>query len=351
MKTIELRFFRVVSMLAILLLVVAYATPSRGAVEPFVSDDFNRCSLDTSVWTYEKAMGLPDVLISGSYSGNSAVVLSVPSGQDYTFSGKNKRAPRIMQTASDTSFEVEVKFNSPLGQQPAGTFNIQGILVRDAVSVPGKTKWLRFDLNTNSTNINYYIGYFDETGELHGLIGPKSLGTQMDASPLYLRVKYDQPTGTWSLGYAFSDPANFQYPYSFQEGNTADPVGGFTFQPTGIGVFAASTSPDDTGTPAGIITEVDYFKSLSNTAFVDDPIKLTVQKVGSGAVNQQCTDNQVTLTALPSPGATFTGWSGDMVSTQAAITLPMTKSYAVTATFSGQPLEQPYKIRLPVIFN
>jgi hypothetical protein len=314
-----------------------------------MSDDFNRCGLDTTVWTFERATGLPDIFSEGAYTGDSSIALSVPQGQDNTFSGKNKRAPRIMQSTSDTSFEVEVKFSTPLGQTPTGTYNIQGILLRDAASVPGKTKWLRFDLNTTATTINYYIGYFDENGSLHGVIPVRNISAQVNASPLYLRVKYDQSTGTWSIGYALSNPSAFQYVYSFKEAEVTNPAGGFTFQPTGIGVFTASTSPDDTGIPPGFQSKIDYFKDLSNIAFADDAIKLTVNKVGSGSVNQQCIDNQVTLTAVPAPGATFIGWSGDVTGSQNPITLPMTQSYNVTANFDGEPIVLPFKTYLPTI--
>ncbi|HWC75043.1 MAG TPA: M6 family metalloprotease domain-containing protein [Gemmatimonadales bacterium] len=44
---------------------------------------------------------------------------------------------------------------------------------------------------------------------------------------------------------------------------------------------------------------------------------------------------QVTLTATANPGITFGGWSGDTVSTNAVLALPMGRPYTVTATFGA----------------
>jgi uncharacterized repeat protein (TIGR02543 family) len=43
--------------------------------------------------------------------------------------------------------------------------------------------------------------------------------------------------------------------------------------------------------------------------------------------------SQVTLTATPSPGWYFVGWSGDINSTQNPITFTITKNMNITATF------------------
>jgi hypothetical protein len=349
MKAIGRPIFRVCTLVSMVLFALAFAMPTLSAAEAFQSDDFNQCGLNTSIWTFENPGNAPALTVNGAYSGSSALVMTVPSGQDMTFSGKNTKVPRIMQSATDTSFEVEVKFNSALGQTPGDTYNIQGILVRDTTSVPGKTKWLRFDLDTNSTSINYYVAYFDENGVLHGITGPQIISSQMSANPLYLRVKYDQPTGTWSVGYALTDPAAFRYKFDFTEATAPNVTGGFTFNVTGMGVFAGSTSPGGTGTPPGITSNIDYFKSMTNASFANDAIKLTVQKVGPGNVNQTCSGNQIGLTAVPNQGVTFSGWSGDVTSTQAKINLTMTKSFNVTATFNGVPVDLPFKYYIPVV--
>jgi len=43
--------------------------------------------------------------------------------------------------------------------------------------------------------------------------------------------------------------------------------------------------------------------------------------------------SSVTLTATPNAGARFAGWSGDTTARSAVLTLPMARSYNVTATF------------------
>jgi hypothetical protein len=71
-----------------------------------------------------------------------------------------------------------------------------------------------------------------------------------------------------------------------------------------------------------------------------ETFNLTINTTGDGTVNKnpnQATytyGTNVTLTATPTSGASFLGWSGDASGTELSITINMTSNKAVTATFS-----------------
>lgn len=354
MKMMGKLFLRIPGVLMTVLLTIIAAVPMNATVsaspilaaEAFQSDDFNRCSLNTSLWTFAPTgqASIPAPFITGAYTGTSALVLTVPPGQEYTFSNTNKLAPRIMQPATDTDFQLEVKFDSPLGTPPAGSWTIQGILVEDT-STPGQTRWLRFDLDTNGSTIKFFIGYIDEAGALHSIIGPNDLAIPSSTSPLYEAVSYVQSTGTWTFAYRAGDADTWHTKKTFTE--TVDLAGLLTtdFKVSNVGAFAGSTGT----TPPGIVSKVDYFKSRTLAGFVNDANTLHVSVNGSGTVSQSCSQNSVTLTAKPSTGASFLNWTGlDTPSSQNPVVVTMTKPYNIIANFSGSNIPKPFHLYLPV---
>ncbi|MCB0296870.1 MAG: hypothetical protein KDG51_16885, partial [Calditrichaeota bacterium] len=72
------------------------------------------------------------------------------------------------------------------------------------------------------------------------------------------------------------------------------------------------------------------------------PFDLNITTTGSGSVDlnpaggSYNTVTTVTLTAIPDPGYTFVGWSGDLSGTLNPETLYMDRDYAVTANFIPQ---------------
>jgi hypothetical protein len=347
---------RITTTVIMLMLALAVAMPHNASVTAaaaVANDDFNRCSLDTTVWTFENPGGFPSPSIAGRFEGNSALRLSVPAGAQASFSNTNRNAPRVMQTVTDTDQSVEVKFNSPLGRATTGAWKIQGLLFRDTTSVPGSTRWLRFELNTNAASINYYVGYLDEANVLHKVSGPNVIAgndTAVNTAPLYLRVRYVKATNTWSVGYRLGDGSAYPDRFTFTESAGMPGLTG-DFVLSGAGVFAGQTGTN----PPGITALVDYFKNTADTLAEDaNAIKVTKAGTGQGSVNwpagAPCSGNRVTLTATPAAGSRFTSWTGSVTSTQPTIELVMTQPYNLTATFTGgDPVEQPFKFLVPYI--
>lgn len=74
------------------------------------------------------------------------------------------------------------------------------------------------------------------------------------------------------------------------------------------------------------------------------PVNLTVNTTGNGTVNRSdpgpyVTDDVVTLTAVPADGWKFAGWSGDVTSNSAQITITLDEDKTVMATFTQVPPE------------
>jgi hypothetical protein len=82
---------------------------------------------------------------------------------------------------------------------------------------------------------------------------------------------------------------------------------------------------------------------ISEQAIHDLPYNLAVSLVGGGSVVKQPDQpayyygDEVALSASPDPGWSFTGWSGDVVSSDNPLTLTISADAVVTATFEQAP--------------
>jgi uncharacterized repeat protein (TIGR02543 family) len=120
---------------------------------------------------------------------------------------------------------------------------------------------------------------------------------------------------------------------------TADPGWSFTGW---SGDLSSSTNP---------ITVTMTGNRVITATFTQDEYTLTVSTVGSGSVDRDPDqapyhyDDVVTLTATANTGWTFDSWSGDLSGTTNPITVTMTGSRVITATFTEDKLQ----IFLPVI--
>lgn len=95
----------------------------------------------------------------------------------------------------------------------------------------------------------------------------------------------------------------------------------------------------------------EYMRGFLQSYFnLNDPISLTLKTVGQGKIKLTAhafvsgdwtgsyfQDVPVTLTAVPTNGHPFTGWSGSATGTDLQITLPMSQASQLTATFGTDP--------------
>ena len=90
-------------------------------ITPIVSDDFNNLSLNTSLWTVVNPKGDAAITIIGNGTSDALLSIAVPGGKEHDVWNGNY-APRVMQSVSNTNFEIELKFQS----QPTSAYQIQG---------------------------------------------------------------------------------------------------------------------------------------------------------------------------------------------------------------------------------
>jgi len=293
------------------------------------SDDFNACTLDEELWEFIDPLEDATWAMTGTHTQDAWVYISVPGGASHDLREDGPNAPRIMQPANDTDFEVEVKFESELTEQ----FQTQGVMVKE-----DSNHFLRFEFYSNGTDTKIYAASLTD-----GSATPHEDSVISDGAPLYMRVKREGDEWTQSYSY---------------DGESWTPSAPFThtLSVTAVGAYAgnAGTTSDNAPAHTGLI---DYF---FNTAFPIAPEDadrntVTANTVGNGVVNKEpnkttydC-DEDVTLTAIPGTGWSFSDWSGDLSGVTdpvtETITVTMTGSRVITATFT----QDGSQIFLPII--
>ena len=85
------------------------------------SDDFSGTDLNTEIWSFINPLNDADVSLNGTQA-----LISIPAtGAVHDVWTNENTLPRIVQYVNDTDFEVEAKFESPIGRR----IQSQGILV------------------------------------------------------------------------------------------------------------------------------------------------------------------------------------------------------------------------------
>ena len=292
----------------------------------FASDDFDTCSLDTDLWEFVNPLGDAALTMTGTHTQDAWVSISVPAGVRHSMSSSNRDAPRIMQRVSDTDFEIEVKFESVL----TATNQIQGVLVEQERD----QHFLRFDFFSSSSDVRIFAAVYDD-GSLSQQIN--NVITHTNVAPQYMRVRREGDQ--WTQSYSF-DGEHWTTSGSFQHVLTVNKVGAF--------VGNSGDNPAHTAF-------IDYFFNAGSPVAPEDGDRniLTVNIAGSGTVAKY-PDQQtyrcgqvVTLTAMASRGWTFDRWNGDLVGSTNPVTLTMTGSRVVTATFTS--ISDMHEIFLPYV--
>ncbi len=292
-----------------------------------ISDDFNACALDTSLWTFVNPVG------DGSYEMNGTqLLLHVPAGVSHNIWNEGNRSVRVMQPTQNVDFEIVAKFESVVTDR----FQMQGILVEQ-----DSNNLLRFEVHHDGTSNKLYVAQF-EAGK------PKAILTKtlQQSTPSHLRVT--RVGSQWSFSYS-DDGTTWVSGGSFNQALTV----------TKSGVFGANHGTSNIPAHTAI---VDYFFNTAAPIVPEDGNTLggftvTTTKVGEGTVTvspakptYSCGE-KVTLTAKPAAGWTFSGWSGDLSGSNPTQELTISRSYAITATFIKQGQGGSYKTYLPMVID
>jgi regulation of enolase protein 1 (concanavalin A-like superfamily) len=198
-----------------------------------VSDDFSSGTLNTHLWTVVDPQmdGTAEVM-------NEALELLVPSGQAHDPWTPENTSLRVMQTAANEDFSIEVKFNSA---PTVGQVNqIQGILVQQDLS-----NYIRFDAYSDGTTLSVFSAALIDDAPQQ----PVPVNEQVAITPLFLRLTR---TGD-----------QFTVEYSDDGSTYIEPTGSpFTQALTvsAVGVFAGNAGMDPAHTAV-----VDYFRNVTQT--------------------------------------------------------------------------------------
>ncbi len=293
----------------------------------FVSDDFNRCELGDP-WTVVDPYGDGgDAVLSGGYTGNSGVAISVLGGFEHEIWNGFIGATHILQPAPNADLTVEARFDSNL---PAN-FGQQGIVIKES-----EGSWVRAEI------------FRDDAGLLRVAVdrGPNILthDVYMPAGlvpPLWLRVTRagDIFTQFWSEDGTNWTMAATPFPYAM----TVESVG----------VFAGNRG---IAPPAHTVL-VDYFSTTAGPPPLEDtglaPLSVIVE--GTGTVDRlldlpSYACGQVEqLTAVPQTGWHFAGWSGLATGTQNPVAVTMAGAGTVTARFVNHVADAPGLPLVPLV--
>jgi len=170
------------------------------------------------------------------------------------------------------------------------------------------------------------------SGDLSGSDNPATfvIGGNQSVTAAFAQGGYTLTVNLLGGGTVSQDPDQASYPPGTQLQITAIPDPGWSF-----GGWSGDLSGSEN--PATLIMDTDRNVSAS---FTQDEYILTANASGSGAVGKdpdQATyhyGDQVQLTAEPSLGWTFSGWSGDLSGSDNPASLTIDGDKGVTASFS-----------------
>ncbi|GEM_PF-3236417 len=212
-----------------------------------VSDDFNQASLNASLWTFLNPRGDAALTMNNTNTDSARVFIAVPAGLKHDIWSDGKTAPRIMQRANNTDFEIKVKFESRVNQNT----QLQGVLIQQS-----PTDFVRVDFNSNGTITRLFaatfVGMTPTTRINNTNIGAAGI------VPQWLRVKRE--INQWTVFYSFNDSAWTQAG-TFAHTLTVDSVGIFIGN---VGT-TPSNSPAHTG-------KVDYFFNMASPIANEDGV-------------------------------------------------------------------------------
>ncbi|MGA9117424.1 MAG: invasin domain 3-containing protein [Bacteroidota bacterium] len=219
------------------------STFTTGAASTIVSDDFNSFVLDTTVWRFINPRSDAVLTMNNTNTDSARVFIAVPGGVAHEPWTSGNTAPRILQAANNTDFELEAKFESPVAQR----YQLQGLLVEEST-----TKYIRLDFDSDGSNTKLYAGTIvgsTPTTRFNVTVGANGV------APQYLRVRREGDL--WTASYSFN-------------GTSWTTAGSFTFSLAvdSVGAFAGNAG---TTIPAHTL-KLDYFFNTASPIVPEDSV-------------------------------------------------------------------------------
>ena len=177
---------------------------------PIRSDDFNSPSLNSTLWTFIDPKDDGTISLVGYNSGNATLQLTVPVGVSHDITVTSNDAVRIVQDATNSDFDLEVKFESSLSEQ----YQLQGLLIEQDAS-----NYIRFDFFSDGASTRNYAAVFSDGTRT---IKTNTVITAGAIAPLFLRVH--RSSDNWSMEYSL-DSTNWVSTASFSHPMTVNNVG------------------------------------------------------------------------------------------------------------------------------
>lgn len=208
---------------------VSAVTPAAVVTSGLRSDEFQATALNTGIWTFIDPMGNDKVTLNGKQA-----LISVAGGSTHdAWTGGNMSA-RIMQPASNTDFQIDVKLDSVV----KSAYQSEGILVEQ-----DSRNWLRLDFYYDGSTVRLFAATFANGSPTVRVETPWSVGS----GPVWLRLKR---TGNNWTGSVSTDGANYTVGTQFT----------YVVRVASAGVFAGNYADVAANAPA-FTAAIDYFRT------------------------------------------------------------------------------------------
>ena len=219
-----------------------FTTGSCGSSSGPTSDDFHSSSLNTSLWTVVNPVGDGTVSLNGTN-----LLLSLPAGTPHDVYTSDPGL-RVMQTVSNSNFDVAIKFDSA----PTAPYQEQGIIIQQDAN-----NWLRFDFFRDAYYTNVYAMIFangaptsanDVNLDGSARLVAAEYNMAGTLAPFWLRITRSGSsfTESWSI-----DGVNYTVATTLTSSMVVNQMGPF------VGNCCGTSSP-------AITESVDYFFNLNS---------------------------------------------------------------------------------------
>jgi uncharacterized repeat protein (TIGR02543 family) len=303
-----------------------------------------------------------------NYGGNGMTVTAVPNA-GYTFTGwsDGKMTASRQETNVTANLDVTANFTSGGGTTytlgikiyPSGAGSVSRSPAGTYYTSSGGYDYYTYNSGTNVTlTANPSSGYvFSSWGDdLSGSLNSNSITingnslvtanfTKSGGTTYTLGIKiYPSETGTVSMspaGTYYTSSGGYDY-YTYNSGTnvtlTANPGSGYVFSSWSDNL-SGSTNPNSITINGNSLVTANFTSSGGGTTYtltmaVSDGGHGSTTSPSVGSYSGYSSGTVVTITATPSTGCTFTGWSGDASGMKNPTTVTMSSDKSVTANFS-----------------